>query len=113
MKRKLSEAKSRIAGLKENYGPYFDRLSAPEQRAVEKYIWAMAKHYLHLAEAATAGPGNEGAVYVYIPRPSDDDEYLKILKKISRVGHNILLDTGVSILLMRARRERRECSTNY
>jgi hypothetical protein len=29
--------------LKENYGPYFDRLSAPEQRAVEKYIWAMAK----------------------------------------------------------------------
>ena len=91
--------------LKENYGPYFDRLSMPEQWAVEKYIWAMAKHYPQLAEAATAGPGNEGEVYVYIPRPSDDDEYLKILKKMSKIGLNTLLDTGVSILLMRARRE--------
>ncbi len=86
--------------LKENYGPYFDRLSAPEQRAVEKYIWAMAKHYPHLADAATAGPGNEGAVYVYVPRPSDEDEYIKIHTKMSKIGLNILMDTGVFIGLM-------------
>ncbi|MBI1928478.1 hypothetical protein HYR99_30075 [Candidatus Poribacteria bacterium] len=92
--------------LKENYGPYFDWLSEPEKRAVEKYIWAMAKHYPQLAEAATAGPGNEGEVYVYIPRPPDEDEDIKIHKKMSKIGLNILMDTGVSILVMPEPKER-------
>ena len=91
--------------LKDNYGPYFHLLSAPEQRAVEKYIWAMAKHYPQLAHEATAGPGNEGALYVYIPRLSDEDENIKIHKKMPKIRLNLLMDTGVFILLMPAWRE--------
>jgi hypothetical protein len=90
---------------KSNYGPYFDLLSTPEQRAVEKYIRKLAKYYPDLAQEATAGPGNEGAVYVYIPRPSDDEEYMKIVHKSSKIWFDIYDDTGVDILLRRASRE--------
>jgi hypothetical protein len=88
--------------VNENYGPYFDLLSDPEQRAVEKYIRKMTKYYPHLAPKATAGPGNEGAVYVHIPCPSDE-EFIKIRWKMSKMSLDILMDTGVSILLMRDR----------
>jgi len=93
------------AKVKKNYGPYFDRLSEPEQRAVEKYVRKLARLYPELAEKATAGPGNEGTVYVYIPRPPDDDEYLKIHWEISKIGPAIYEDTGVDIIQMPARRE--------
>jgi hypothetical protein len=90
--------------VKDNYGPYFELLSDPEQRAVEKYIRKMARHYPRLAEQATAGPGNEGAVYVYIPRPSDEGEFLKLRWKMSKTSLDLLMDTGISILLRRASR---------
>jgi hypothetical protein len=85
---------------KDDYGPFFDLLSIPEQRAVEKYIQRMAKIYPRLAETATAGPGNEGTVYIYIPHPSDDDEYMNIIHKASKITLDIYEDTGVDILLM-------------
>jgi hypothetical protein len=90
------------AKIKNNYGPYFNLLSPPEQRAAEKYIRKMAKLYPRLARKATAGPGNEGTVYIYIPRPSDEDEDLKIHWKMAKVSLDVLLDTGVDIVLMPA-----------
>lgn len=93
------------AKLKENYGPSFERLSLPEQRAVEKYIEAMSQIYPELAEVATAGPGYEGEVYVYVPVPADEDKDIEIHEAMAKIGTEILLDTGVSVLLMPARKE--------
>jgi len=92
---------------KDNYGLDFDLLSAPEQRAVEKYIRRLAKYYPDLAQEATAGPGNEGAVYVYIPRQSDDEEYMKIAHKTSKISLDVYEGMGVDILLMHADGESR------
>jgi len=91
--------------LRENYGPYFESLSFPEQRAVEKYVEAMSQIYPELAEAATAGPGHEDAIYVYVPLPADEDKENEIHETMAHIGTEILLDTGFAVLLMPAREE--------
>ena len=83
-----------------SYGAYFSDLTLPERLAVERYIDAMAGLYPDLASAATAGPGNDGAVYVYIPFPDNEDLDIEIHEKLAEVSVDILLNTGVSVVLM-------------
>lgn len=83
-----------------DYGPNFYILSLPEQKAVERYIDKLARKYPELAENATAGPGFDGEVYVYVSFPDDEDEDMLLHKAASRITHEILMDRGVSILLM-------------
>jgi len=92
--------------LKENYGPYFDFLSFPEQRAAEKFIEAMGQIYPELAEAATVGHGHEDAIYVYVPLPADEDKENEIYETMAHIGTELLLDTGFAVLLMPARESR-------
>lgn len=47
-----------------DYGANFYLLSLAEQRAVERYIDELTKHFPELAQKATAGPGFDGEVYV-------------------------------------------------
>ena len=83
-----------------DYGSNFYALSLPEQRAVVRYIDRLAKHFPELASKATASPGFDGEVYVYVPLPVDDDELIPIDKVAIRIMHKILMDMGVSIILM-------------
>jgi hypothetical protein len=83
-----------------NYGPYFEVLSAPEQRAVMRYLEAFEQLYPELAGQATAGPGNDQAVYVYAPFPASEDESIQMSETMSKVGLELLEDTGVLIVLM-------------
>ena len=84
----------------QSYGKYFTALTLPERLAVERYIGSMREAYPDLAFDATAGPGNDGAVYVYMPFPEDDDLNIEIHEALSEVSATILLETGVSIVLM-------------
>ena len=83
-----------------DYGPYFCALSYPEQLAVIRYLDKLAKHYPELAAQATAGPGFDGEVYVRAPLPTEDELLIPLEKAAIRITSKILLDTGVSILLM-------------
>jgi len=83
-----------------DYGPNFYFLSLPEQRAVERYIDELARQYPELAAKATAGPGFDDEVYVYVSLPEDEDEDMLLRKAASGITHEILMDRGVSILLM-------------
>ncbi len=83
-----------------DYGPYFYELSLPERLAVIRYITKLAKHYPELAAQATAGPGNDGVVYVYAALPEEDELLIPLQKVAVRITSKILLDTGISILLM-------------
>jgi hypothetical protein len=82
------------------YGTYFSELSYPERRAAIRYIDALSQRYPELAAKATAGPGNEGTIYVYAPLPADDEQNIAIHDALADVAIDILLDTGVSIALM-------------
>jgi hypothetical protein len=82
------------------YGPYFDSLSLPAQLAVRRYLEAMKRIFPDLADQAVAGPGNEGTVYVYIPLPSDDELNIEIHEAMAEVGAQIVVDTGIVIVLM-------------
>ena len=83
-----------------SYGTYFSDLSHPERRAAIRYIEELARHYPDLSAEVAAGPGNEGAVYVYAPLPADDDRNIEVHETMARAAIDILLDTGVSIALM-------------
>ena len=83
-----------------DYGSNFSVLSLLEQRAVVRYIDELARQYPELAAKATAGPGFDDEVYVYISQPTDDDERMLLYDAASRITHEILMDRGVSILLM-------------
>lgn len=76
-----------------SYGPYFCALSLPEQMAAIRFIEEMTRHYPEIGAEATAGPGNEDSVYIRAPLPVDDDT-------MAEVSIAILLDTGVSMVLM-------------
>lgn len=82
------------------YGKYFAELTLSERLAVERYIDAMSKLYPDRASETTAGPGNEGTVYVYMPFPDDDDLDIEIHETLSEISSDLLLETGVSIVLM-------------
>jgi len=81
-------------------GPYFDALAAPEQRAVMRYAEALEQLYPDLAEHVAAGPGNDRAVYVYAPFPTDEEQVIEMSETMSKIGLDLLLDTGVLIVLM-------------
>jgi hypothetical protein len=83
-----------------DYGPNFHALSPPEQLAVVRYIDRLAKYFPELASKATAGPGFDGEIYVYVPLPAADDELIPIDKVASRIMHKIVMEMGVSIILM-------------
>ncbi|GEM_PF-3319734 len=83
-----------------SYGTYFSELSHPERRAAIRFIDALSQRYPDLAARATAGPGNEGTVYAYIPMPSEDERNIELHETMAEVALDILLDTGVSIALM-------------
>jgi hypothetical protein len=89
-----------LEAVSHHYGTYFSELSHPERRAVIRYINKLSQRYPHLAAKATAGPGNEGTVYVYAPVPAEDDQNIAIYEASADVAIDILLDTGVSIALM-------------
>ncbi|MBI1745669.1 MAG: hypothetical protein HYR55_03675 [Acidobacteria bacterium] len=57
-----------------NFGPYFELLSAPEQRAAVKFIEELAGINPEIAARSTVGPGNDGAIYVYATLPTDEDQ---------------------------------------
>lgn len=86
--------------IERTYGPYFDVLAAPEQRAVMRYTEAFERLYPDLAEHVTAGPGNDRAVYVYAPFPADEEQAIQMSETMSKIGLELLLDTGVLIVLM-------------
>ena len=83
-----------------SYGTYFSELSHPERRAAVRFIDELSQRYPDLATRASAGPGNEGAVYVYLPMPSEDERNIELHETMAEVALDILLDTGVSIVLM-------------
>ncbi|HEY7708481.1 MAG TPA: hypothetical protein VIG57_00435 [Candidatus Entotheonella sp.] len=89
-----------LEAVSHHYGTYFSELSHPERRAVIRYIDKLSQRYPDLAAKATAGPGNEGTVYVYAPVPAEDDQNIAIYEASADVAIDILLDTGVSIALM-------------
>ena len=86
--------------LTPRYGKYFAELTLPERMAVERFIDAASKLYPERASEATAGPGNEGAVYVYIPFPEDDDQNIELHEALAEISTDTLLATGVSIVTM-------------
>ena len=65
-----------------------------------RYIDVLSRRYPDLAAKATAGPGNEGTVYVYAPVPVEDDQNIALYEASADIAIDILLDTGVSIALM-------------
>ena len=83
-----------LEAVSRQYGTYFSELSYPERRAVMRYIDALSRRYPKLAAKATAGPGNEGTVYVYAPVPTEDDQNIAIYEASADVAIGILLDTG-------------------
>ena len=60
----------------------------------------MKQYYHDLADRAVVGPDNEGAVYVYIPLPLDDERNIEIHETMVEIGAQIVADTGVMIVLM-------------
>ncbi len=89
-----------LEAVSHHYGTFFCELSYPERRAAMRYIDALSRRYPDLAAKATAGPGNEGTVYVYAPVPAEDDQNIAIYEASADVAIDILLDTGISIALM-------------
>ena len=83
-----------------NYGAFFYELSHPERVAAIRYIDELAKHYPDTAAQATAGPGNDGEVYVYALLPEDEEREIKMRKIAARITSKIRLQMGVSILMM-------------
>ena len=86
--------------VSKSYGPYFADLSYPEQLAVSRYIDEMQKRYPEMAEKATTGPGNDGVVYVYSQLPDNDDLDIEVHEAMAAISTDILLSTGVFIVLM-------------
>jgi hypothetical protein len=82
------------------YEPHFDALSLPAQLAVGRYLEAMKQLYPDLADRAVVGPGNEGAVYVYIPFPLDDEQNIEIHETMAEISAQTVADTGIVIVLM-------------
>ena len=83
-----------------NYGAFFYELSSPERVAAVRYIDELAKRYPVTAAQATAGPGNDGEVYVYALLPEDEDREIEMRGTAARITSKIRLQTGVSILMM-------------
>ena len=75
-------------------------LPYPQRQAAARYIDELERRYPELAANATAGPGNEGIVYVYAPVPDEDGRNIEIHETMAEVAADLLLDTGVSIALM-------------
>ena len=89
-----------LEAVSHHYGTSFSALSYPERQAAMRYIDALSRRYPELAAKATAGPGNEGTVYVYAPVPAEDEQNIALYEASADVAIDILLDTGVSIALM-------------
>jgi hypothetical protein len=83
-----------------SYGTYFFNLSRPERLAAIQYIEELSRRFPDVGTGATAGPGNEGTVYVYAPLPAEDDRNVEIHEAMADVSLDILLSTGISIALM-------------
>lgn len=83
-----------------SYGPYFYALSLPEQMAAIRFIEEMTRRYPEIGAEATAGPGSEDSVYIRAPLPVDDDANIEFHETMAEVSIAILLDTGVSMVLM-------------
>jgi hypothetical protein len=79
---------------------YVETLSLPARLAARQYLEAMKRLYPDLADQADAGPGNEGAVYVYVPLPHDDDQNIEIPEAMAEVGAQTVADAGLVIVLM-------------
>lgn len=75
-------------------------LPLPQRIAAIRYIEALRQKYPALADEITAGPGNEGIVYVYAPLPQNDDDNIELHETMAEIAVDILLDTGISIALM-------------
>ena len=88
--------------IPQRYGAHFSELSPPESRAAIRYIKALARDYPDIATQATAGPGNEGAVYIYVSLPPEENMNIEIHEAAADVALDILLDTAISIVLMPA-----------
>ncbi len=89
-----------LEAVSHHYGTYFCELSYPERRAAMRYIDELSRRYPDLAAKATAGPGNEGTVYVYAPVPAEDDQNIAIYEASADVAIDFLLGTCMSIALM-------------
>lgn len=83
------------------YGKYFDQLTLAEQKAALRFIEALEKKYPEIGEVATAGPGHDGTVYVYAPIPDDEDKDIEISEAMAKVSTQLLLDSGIYVLLMK------------
>jgi hypothetical protein len=89
-----------LEAVSHHYGTYFSALSYPERLAALRYIEALSRRYPELAAKATAGPGNDGTVYVYAQVPAEDEQNIVIYEAAADIAIAILLDTGISIALM-------------
>ena len=83
-----------------SYGAYFYALSLPERLAAIQFIEEMTRRYPEIGAEATAGPGNEDAVYIRASLPVDDDANIEFHETMAEVSIALLLDTGVSMVLM-------------
>jgi hypothetical protein len=93
-----------LEAVSHHYGTYFSELAYPERLAAMRYIAALSRRYPDLAAKATAGPGNEGTVYVYAPVPVEDDQHIEIYEALAdrdrySAGHWCFhrLDAGAEI----------------
>lgn len=67
---------------------------------VGQYLEALQQRYPDLADRAVVGPGNEGAVYVYMPLPLDDERSSEIHATMAEIGTQAVADTGIVTVLM-------------
>jgi hypothetical protein len=69
-------------------------LSQAEQQALQQYVEALQPW-----EVLAVTHTHEGYLVVVTTAASDENEERKLLKKMAKVGTDVLLDTGVYILL--------------
>jgi len=78
-------------------------LSQAEQQALQQYAEALQPW-----EVVAVTHTHEGYLVVITTAASDETEEKKLLKKMAKVGTDILLDTGVYILLEHKQGQSRE-----
>jgi len=78
-------------------------LSQAEQQALQQYAEALQPW-----EVVDVTHTHEGYLVVVTTAASDENEERKLLKKMAKVGTDILLDTGVYILLEHKQGQSRE-----
>ena len=82
------------------FGTHFSELPHPERLAVIRYVDELSQRFPDISTDITAGPGNEGSVYVYASIPEDEDQDIDIHEGMAEVAVDILLSSGISITLM-------------